>query len=295
MMEIVVKITKADIKNGAFCNQSSPEALALKRTLKENGVHILDAGVSDSVNRRKSGSIWAEVFYATPTDNENSAKFNVYKAFLDKKNPHLFDWVKTFNTCVGPSYVNGIYHHSVTHNPKIKKSDLPEIEFTIDIPPRVLKHSEYTKWVNDNIFCEGGCILGGTFHRVWTLGRSGGIYDGIRDNSYMSFLVRKVREINDQSYVDELPWGAYACYNHSQENVMFFNKRFKKSKSFDDGRHFIPTVEFKISSEEFEDTLRRLKRKYGRKKNLSVVVPIRTINTSLDYIDAGICVAYDED
>jgi len=293
-MQIKVHVTKEDIKKGQFCNQSCPEAIALRRTLEKHNIHVLDVGISETRAGLKTKQVWCEIFYAERGVLHDAAYIKVYKTFLHKKNPHLFEWIKDFNRCVRGTFVSGVYRLSNTFTGE-DRNLLPEMSFVVDIPLRVIKASDYSKFVRDCAECHSGLIMNISYRQDWWhLGRTGGIYTNVTDNIVFSKLFKKYEDKN--VIWDELPYGAYACGTFDAPNfrVVYIDKiKCPKHKSGD--KHLIPTYEYKLSDRKLEKVVDRVLEKYKKRKGLQIMITVRRVVPYLDYIEAGVSFQFEND
>jgi len=121
----------------------------------------------------------------------------------------------------------------------------------------------------------------------------GGTKYNLSENLVYSKILDKYK--NKPVLWDDLPSGAYARYEFDKNNFrVLYRNKLKSPKHSRGDSQLIPTYDFKLSVNELEQQIDRILVKYKNKKNLMVMVPVRLLSASLDYIEAGVALHFDD-
>jgi len=281
MLTLEVKITKEDIEKGKWHCHYCPEALALKRTLKENNISFFGAKIKPD-NRYKH--IVAEIFYPIITHPPSTCYENAYyndiisTTYYIQKVNKLAKWSKEMDKCYksGDSGSTGyIFTTNNNYDKNAKKSDIHPTTFEISVSEELKNAPNFDilkKLYSEEDLC---------YH-------NNGIY--LENEKIKINLLEKSKD--NRIYLDWLSCGELARRDFSDFSVVkvlnYKNNVFENT--FPKKEILVPT--FPWTEDGLYKTIDNALNEYENREDLQIFIAIRQI--AFNEIEAGIVIVFNE-
>jgi len=286
--KIQVNINREDIDEGKWHNYYCPEALALRRTLRELGADFCEVRIFKDKKR-----YFSEIFYATPADEDGNVynmKSDVHHLRKYKENEHIRQWSDRFDECI-ENASGGFYGFIKYVNNKftgLDKSEIKPTSFFTAVPEFLFKqkYSKDLEFYLDFVLQshDGPHFLQKTIYNV-------------KSKKYVHDSIEEYSKVNDGNiFFDPLFPGWMARYEIPEctnkigliknQRIVIQNKELKVSEQL------IDMCDFSIKDDGFKKCIKRILKKYSDKDNFSMIVPIKSYYP--EGFCAGCCFSYKE-